>query len=44
MLDLNKTHRSGWTAQPQCVPIDKLRLNFYKSDKPLGKIGWTRSS
>ena len=39
MLDLSKTHRSGWTAPPQRVPIAKLKLNIYKSDKPLGNIG-----
>jgi hypothetical protein len=39
VLAFVKGHRSGWTVPEDGVPIARLRLNFYTSDRPLGNVG-----
>lgn len=39
VLAFVKGHGSGWIVPEDGVPIARLRLNFYTSDRPLGNVG-----
>lgn len=43
VLNFVKGHQHGWQVPPEGVPVAKLRLNFYKGDRPLGIVGVSQS-